>query len=48
MDFGLSGCAKHIQIAIVIMSTGGDMVQCLSRFLKKSVLWEEIYQLSQH
>lgn len=47
MDFGSSGCAKHIQIVIVIMSTGGDMVQGLSRFPKKSVLWEEIYQPSQ-
>jgi len=48
MDFGPSGCAKHIQIVIVIMSTGGDMVQGLSRFPKKSVLWEEIYQPSPH
>lgn len=48
MDFGLPGYTKHIQIAIVIVSTGGDTVQGLSRFPKKSVLWEEIYQPSQH
>ena len=48
MDFGLSGYTKHIQIVIVIMFTGGDMVQGLSRFPEKSLLWEEIYQPSQH
>lgn len=48
MDFGSSGYTKHIQTAVVIMSTGGDMVQGLSRFPKKTVLWEKIYQPSQH
>lgn len=29
MDFGLPRHTKYIQIAIVIMSTGGDVVQVI-------------------
>lgn len=48
MDFGLPGHTNHIQTAIVIMSTGGDVGQSLSGFPQKPVLWEEIYQPSKH
>lgn len=36
-----------MQAAVAIVSTGGDVIQGLSGFPKKSVLWEEMCQPSQ-
>lgn len=42
------GVQKHIQIVVVITSTGGDVVQGLSGFPKKSVLCWQLYQPLPH